>query len=118
MFISVDLPAPFSPSSACTSPALEIEVDRVVREHPGKPLRDSAQLQDRALCTHVRAILDGLAHRDVSKVGRRARRPTFGRSDRYLTVAGMPLIFPALSSAYCASTFARMEAGTFELHLP
>ena len=46
MFISVDLPAPFSPSSACTSPAPQIEVDAVVRDDPGEALRDPAQLED------------------------------------------------------------------------
>ena len=39
-------------------------------------------------------------------------------SSTYLTAEGMPLILPSLSSLYCAATAARMEAGTFGLHLP
>ena len=47
MFISVDLPAPFSPSSACTSPLPQVEVDVVVRDDAGEPLRDAPHLEDR-----------------------------------------------------------------------
>ena len=35
---SVVFPAPFSPSSACTSPGERIEVDPVVRDDAGEPL--------------------------------------------------------------------------------
>ena len=42
MFESVVLPAPFSPRSACTSPAARLEVDAVVRDDAREPLRDPA----------------------------------------------------------------------------
>ena len=58
MFISVDLPAPFSPSSAWTSPLAEIEVDVVVGEHAREPLRDPAQLEQGASAT-ARSYPDG-----------------------------------------------------------
>ena len=35
ILISVDLPAPFSPISACTSPALDTEIDVVERADAG-----------------------------------------------------------------------------------
>ena len=60
MFISVDLPAPFSPSSAWTSPLAELEVDVVVRDDAGEHLRDPAHLEDWASLTraHWGAILN------------------------------------------------------------
>ena len=44
MFISVDLPAPFSPSSAWTSPTAQVEVDVVVGDHAREPLDDASHL--------------------------------------------------------------------------
>ena len=41
MLISVDLPAPFSPSRQCTSPRAEVEADVVVRDDAGERLRDA-----------------------------------------------------------------------------
>ena len=38
MFINVDLPAPFSPISACTVPARTLQRHVVEREHAGKRL--------------------------------------------------------------------------------
>ena len=49
MFISVDLPAPFSPSERVHLAGHEVEVDVVVREDPGELLRDAAQLEDRVV---------------------------------------------------------------------
>ena len=45
MFIRVDLPAPFSPSSACISPGGEVEVNAIVRQHAGKALGDPPRLK-------------------------------------------------------------------------
>ena len=42
MFESVLLPAPFSPSSACTSPDGRLEVDAVVRDDAREALGDPA----------------------------------------------------------------------------
>ena len=47
IFISVDLPAPFSPSSATTSPACTLEAHAAQRVHAGKALLDVPQLEDR-----------------------------------------------------------------------
>ena len=44
MFISVDLPAPFSPSRQCTSPRRTSEVDAVVGDDAGEGLGDAAEL--------------------------------------------------------------------------
>ena len=44
MFISVLLPAPFSPSRAWTSPRREVEVDVVVGDDAGEALDDAAHL--------------------------------------------------------------------------
>ena len=49
MFESVLLPAPFSPSSACTSPSRGLEVDAVVRDDAREPLGDPAQRDGRRL---------------------------------------------------------------------
>ncbi len=46
MFISVDLPAPFSPSSAWTSPSRRSKLDVVVRDDAREALRDVAHLED------------------------------------------------------------------------
>ena len=51
-FISVDLPAPFSPTRAWISPASHGEVDVAQRLHAGEALADAAHFQD---CGH-RAI--------------------------------------------------------------
>ena len=45
--MSVDLPAPFSPTSPCTSPRLTDEVDVVQRNDAGKALADAAHREDR-----------------------------------------------------------------------
>ena len=42
-FISVDLPAPFSPSTACTSPRRDVEVDVGQRRDGAEALADAAQ---------------------------------------------------------------------------
>ena len=47
-FISVDLPAPFSPSTPCTSPAREREVDAVARHDRAVALGDPLQLAHEA----------------------------------------------------------------------
>ena len=72
MFISVDLPAPFSPSSACTSPLREVEVDVVVGEHAREPLGDPAELEQGRL--RHRAILTRRAEtaRQLLRGGARA----------------------------------------------
>ena len=49
ILISVDLPAPFSPSSACTSPAAEVEIDAVERERAGEALGEAADGEQAAL---------------------------------------------------------------------
>ena len=59
MFISVDLPAPFSPSSAWTSPLAELEVDGVVRDDARERLGDAAHLEDGVGAGHWEAILNG-----------------------------------------------------------
>ena len=43
MFESVDLPAPFSPSSACTSPSAASKWTPSFATTPGKPLGDVAE---------------------------------------------------------------------------
>ena len=45
IFISVDLPAPFSPTSATISPARHVEVHPIERDDAGKALRDCRHLQ-------------------------------------------------------------------------
>ena len=45
--ISVDLPAPFSPSSACTSPAPDVEIDRIERQRAGEALGEPPDLRAR-----------------------------------------------------------------------
>ena len=45
IFISVLLPAPFSPTSACTSPGCNIEIDAAQRDHRAEPLLDAAHRQ-------------------------------------------------------------------------
>ena len=47
MFERVVLPAPFSPSSACTSPAPASNVDVVVRDDAGEPLGDPGHADGR-----------------------------------------------------------------------
>ena len=42
IFISVDLPAPFSPTRACTVPRADRDVDVVVGDHAGEALADPA----------------------------------------------------------------------------
>ena len=44
IFISVDLPAPFSPTRAWTSPGLEIETAAVKRVHTREALADVGHL--------------------------------------------------------------------------
>ena len=46
IFISVDLPAPFSPISACTRAALQAELDIVERDDAGEFLADALDLQE------------------------------------------------------------------------
>ena len=41
----VDLPAPFSPSSAWISPGLHDEIDALVRDDAGEALGDPPQLE-------------------------------------------------------------------------
>ncbi len=48
MFMSVDLPAPFSPSRACTSPRAQVEVDLVVGDDAGEALDDAPHLDREA----------------------------------------------------------------------
>ena len=48
MPISVDFPAPFSPSSTCTSPALDRQVDAVVGDDAGKPFGHALKRDDAA----------------------------------------------------------------------
>ena len=45
--MSVDFPAPFSPSRAWTSPARRSKLDVVVGDDAREALRDSLQLEDR-----------------------------------------------------------------------
>ena len=51
IFTSVDLPAPFSPSSAWISPGTTSKLDPVVGEHAREALGDAAQLQARRRVT-------------------------------------------------------------------
>ena len=52
--ISVDLPAPFSPSRQCTSPGADREVDVVVRDDARERLRDADQLDGGSVCPRRR----------------------------------------------------------------
>ena len=45
IFISVDLPAPFSPSRTCTSPGAHLQVHAVEGEHSGKGFPDRLHVQ-------------------------------------------------------------------------
>ena len=56
---SVLLPAPFSPTSAWTSPATQLERDVVERLRRGEPLRDAAQLGARGGAATVSAVIGG-----------------------------------------------------------
>ena len=91
MFISVDLPAPFSPSSACTSPRADVEVDVVVGDDARELLADPAHLEDE-LVGHCGAILN-------RKRKGRARGPPFHelppRFDAYPSAVGT-LSVPAM----------------------
>ena len=114
MFISVDLPAPFSPSSACTSPLAQVEVDVVVREDAREALRDAAQLEDGRVGGGGHSRGDSTEERR----GRaRAARPLRGAISvlldlrRRLDLAGDDLRAER-------ATFFRTEAGTFGLILP
>ena len=43
----VDFPAPFSPTTACTSPGRDVEVDTVEDAYPEEGLADAAQIEQR-----------------------------------------------------------------------
>ena len=64
---SVDLPAPFSPSSAWISPGADLEIDVVERLHAGKALADPGHAQER------------LGHALSSQVSARSPLPLVGR---------------------------------------
>ena len=96
MFISVVLPAPFSPSSACTSPRRRSR--SMCRSRPGcRTLRDPAELE--------------------RQVGARARGGGGERSLRallaghYLTLLG-ETILPLTICALILLTLATIDAGT------
>ena len=69
--MSVDLPAPFSPSSACTSPSPQVEVDRVVGDERAEPLRDPAELERQigARARGTRIVQAGRPPRLLSFIG-------------------------------------------------
>ena len=69
MFISVDLPAPFSPRSACTSPSRQVEAHVVVGDDPREALRDVLHLEDLRALGHGRAILVRLRHHESGRSG-------------------------------------------------
>ena len=56
--ISVDLPAPLSPTSAMTSPGYDVEVHLVERLNRAEVLGDLPQLEDRGVA-HVLSLLLG-----------------------------------------------------------
>ena len=55
--ISVDLPAPLSPTSAMTSPGVDVEVDLVQHLHGAEALADAAQLEERRSVTLCNLLL-------------------------------------------------------------
>ena len=83
-FDSVDLPAPFSPSSAWTSPARDLEVDGVVGDDTaGEPLRDPAHRDRRGRsCRRSRrtTVMRGRRVAGVSRLRGRRRRPATNQS--------------------------------------
>ena len=58
--ISVDLPAPLSPTSAITSPCAHLEVDVGQRLHRAERLRDAAKLEQRRW-SRQGCCLDGIS---------------------------------------------------------
>ena len=113
MFISVDLPAPFSPRRACTSPAAELEVDVVVRDDARERLRDPAHLEHnlRARRTHSwGAILNarkrargGLSARpSAHTISSATTRPSTGSLSLPAMIRALYLLASALSAAVTA----------------
>ena len=93
MFISVDLPAPFSPSSACTSPRPRSKSTWSFASDPGEPLRDPAQLE------HGRAGAASMRRRDSeARSGSRGRSGRLQRGGR-LDLPSMICCFSAFISS-------------------
>ena len=85
MFISVDLPAPFSPSSACTSPLRRSKSTWSFATMPGEPLGDPAQLENGPL----------VHRRDSMTASATVRRLDGRRSSQLDASSGMFVILPA-----------------------
>ena len=83
IFISVDLPAPFSPISAWTLAGAEVEVDAVERRHAGEPLADAEGAQKirvadvrragHASRTPPKVLAPSCGESTIDKLGRQAR---------------------------------------------
>src|SRR6185503_16527395 len=87
MFISVDLPAPFSPSSACTSPRRTSRDTSSLATTPGNSLRIPRISRTSSSLTEV----DAIARRREGEIGspsRRARQCLLADRRRRLELAG------------------------------
>ncbi len=69
IFISVDLPAPFSPTTACTGADPDVHVDVVVGDHAGEALADAAQPYGELRGRRLRAGCHGGADRRPGRYG-------------------------------------------------
>ena len=69
IFISVDLPAPFSPISAWTRAALQPELDVVERDDARKFLADALDLEKELGIRDGAAFADGLHGRGTDRLG-------------------------------------------------
>ena len=100
MFISVDLPAPFSPSSACTSPFAQVEADVVVGHDAREPASSHGASRGRSARSAIGARYYGLQRmrgegaRPWRRGGRAAARPSLDPVDSTLLLSGA-LILPA-----------------------
>ena len=82
IFISVDLPAPFSPRRTCTSPGAHLEVHAVEGDHAGERLADSCMCSRSGggVRAHGRARAAGAVEARTTRVGARTTRRGSSRS--------------------------------------